>query len=217
MSPLVSIITPTWRRHELLNERCIPSVQNQTYSNIEHIIVSDGPDPELAEQFRSSAMPEVCQDMRQGRRHPVWYYELAEHDCIEHWGTYARLYGIELAAGDLIGYCDDDDALRPDHVKKLVVALEANPECGFAYSLMEQNNDGGGATTIGQGPLCCGNIGTPMVMHRRSVLEHGTWGDPGPFEDWELVNKWLHAGVRNVPIGEVTVDVWPSIFFGPGR
>ncbi len=44
---LVSVITPTWNRHDLLLNRCIPSVEAQTYPDIEHIIVSDGPDPDL--------------------------------------------------------------------------------------------------------------------------------------------------------------------------
>ena len=48
MKPLVSVITPTWLRHDWLLHRCMPSVQGQTYPHIEHIIVSDGPDPELA-------------------------------------------------------------------------------------------------------------------------------------------------------------------------
>jgi GT2 family glycosyltransferase len=41
--PLVSVITPTWQRHELLLE-AIENVRQQTYRPIEHVIVSDGPD-----------------------------------------------------------------------------------------------------------------------------------------------------------------------------
>ena len=46
-APLVSVVTPTWQRHEWLLERCIASVQAQTYPLIEHVIVCDGPDPGL--------------------------------------------------------------------------------------------------------------------------------------------------------------------------
>jgi Glycosyl transferase family 2 len=41
-----------------------------------------------------------------------------------------------VARGELIAYCDDDDALRPRHVELLVAALKANPRAGFAYTQM---------------------------------------------------------------------------------
>lgn len=218
MGPLVSLITPTWQRHGLLNERCIPSVQGQSYPNVEHVIVSDGPDDELATQFKSALPPEVCQDIRQGRRFPVWFHALAEHQDGIHWGTAGRLAGIELAAGDFIGYVDDDDELRPEHCELLVQALIDHPEAGWARSLMiSHQGEGAGLTTIGHGEPSCGNIGTPMIMHRREILEHGTWGPPSAFEDWELVNRWVHAGISHVKVDVVTVDVYPSVFWGAGR
>jgi glycosyltransferase involved in cell wall biosynthesis len=215
--PLVSIVTPTWHRHELLFNRCIAGVQGQTYPNVEHIVVSDGPDPELAEKFQSSMPATDCQDIRQGRNHPVWFYELPQHDLAPHWGHLARLRGIEQAAGDLIAYCDDDDTLRPEHVAKLAAALAEHPEAGWASSLMASHRPPEGAdpvTEIGWGPPSCGNIGTPMIMHRREILLHGTWGPAGDFEDWDLVNRWIHAGIGYIQVPEVTVDVWPSLFFG---
>ena len=41
MKPLVTVITPTTGSHQLYN--VLASVNNQTYSNIEHIVVADGP------------------------------------------------------------------------------------------------------------------------------------------------------------------------------
>jgi glycosyltransferase involved in cell wall biosynthesis len=216
--PLVSVVTATWNRHSLLNDRCIPSVQLQTYPKVEHVIISDGPDPELMRHFRNS-MPALGNrmDIRQGRRHPLWYYQLPEHDPAPHWGTYARLMGIEMAAGDLIAYCDDDDALRPQHCELLARALEENPDAGFAVSLMGSHRPDSGMGEIGHGEPSCGNIGTPMIVHRREILEHGTWGVPSDFEDWELTNRWLHAGIQYVQVPTVTVDAWPSLFYGSGH
>jgi glycosyltransferase involved in cell wall biosynthesis len=51
--PLVPIVTSTWRRADMLMQRCIPSVMAQSYPNVEHIIVSDGPDDELLGKLRS--------------------------------------------------------------------------------------------------------------------------------------------------------------------
>ena len=51
-SPLVTVVTPTWQRHPLLFSRCVPPVQAQDYPAVEHIVVSDGPDPVLASAFK---------------------------------------------------------------------------------------------------------------------------------------------------------------------
>src|SRR5260370_4999896 len=39
--PLVSVIVSTYNRSRLLVERCIPSILNQTYSNLELIVIGD--------------------------------------------------------------------------------------------------------------------------------------------------------------------------------
>jgi glycosyltransferase involved in cell wall biosynthesis len=191
----------------------VPSVWEQTYPNVEHIIVSDGPDPELAEKLFPP--PRVGGKSR-------WFTQVPEHDEAKHWGHLARLHGLELASGELIGYLDDDDALRPNHCELLATALIEHPEAGWARSLMAShhpasNGEPGPVIEIGHGEPSCGNIGTPMLMHRRSTLEHGTWGPASDFEDWELVNRWIHANIGWIRVDEVTVDVWPSLYFGPGR
>lgn len=203
----MTVVTATWRRHDLLLSRCAPSVRQQAYPNVEHVIVSDGPDLELAEKLPP------WRSCNRSRR----YASLPEHDPGPHWGHLARLRGTELAAGELITYCDDDDALRPGHCELLATALMEHPEAGWARSLMASHrpaSDTEAVTEIGYGEPSCGNIGTPMIMHRREILQHGTWGPASDFEDWDLVNKWIHAGIGHVKVDEVTVDVWPSLFFG---
>jgi glycosyltransferase involved in cell wall biosynthesis len=204
--PLVSVITSTWRRHDLLLNRCVPSVDLQTYGNVEHIIISDGPDPELAEKLFP---PKVTSSLKR------WFGSLPEHDVSPHWGHLARLRGLELATGELIAYCDDDDALRPNHCAVMAAALKENPEAGWASSRMLSHRPDG-EMEIGVGPPSCGNLGTPMIFHRRSVLEHGTWGPQSDFEDWDLVNRWIHAEIGYVQVDKVTIDVWPSLFYRDG-
>lgn len=205
---MVSVITPTWERNELLLRRCIPSVRVQDYPNVEHVIVSDGPDPELAE-----AMAELRRCGHEGcpRSGPscqrLRYDELAEHAEGEHWGHYARTRALELARGDFIAYLDDDDLYLPRHCSILVSALNAHPEAGFAFSQMQWAN---GEVTIGHDePWEC-DIGTPMIMHRREILRHGTWDHAHEMEDWRLVKRWLDAGVGWTFVPRVTVLIWPS-------
>ena len=192
--PLVSVVTPTWQRHGFLLDRCAPSVQAQTWPDVEHVVVSDGPDLDLklamALQFPG-----------------VRYDELPDREGAGHWGHRARLHAIEIAKGDLITYLDDDDAYRPEHCELLARALIGNPSADFAYSLMSSQG-----TVIGTDPPEYCQIGTPMIMHRRELLERGTWERSMPSIDWDLVERWLAAGARYAHVPVVTIDVWPSAF-----
>lgn len=202
------MITPAWKRNELLVNRCIPSVRVQDYPNIEHIVVSDGPGRKLArimDELRHcdhDGCPQSepwCQRLR--------YDELARHARGEHWGHYARTRAIELAHGDYIAYLDDDDLYLPRHCSILASALNAHPEAGFAFSQMRWAN---GEVTVGHDePWEC-DIGTPMIMHRREILRYGSWDRAHEMEDRKLVKCWLEAGVRWTFVPRVTVIIWPS-------
>lgn len=204
MSPLVSIITPTWRRHDWLFERCIASVQAQEYRNIEHVIASDGPDPELTLKVAELPITDI----------PILFRQLTPNPD-PRWGTRARLAALEIATGELIAYLDDDDSYRPDHCKLLVEALEEHPDVGFAYSQMSSHNSlqpDSGPSIIGSGEVGPCAIGTPMIMHRRELLTVSTWGPPDSMEDWRLVDRWTSTGIKFHFIPWVTVDVWPSAY-----
>jgi glycosyltransferase involved in cell wall biosynthesis len=194
--PLVSVVTPTWRRHDLLIGRCIASVGAQTHASVQHVVVSDGPDPELA--ARMAGLGDL-----------VTFEELPEHDPAARWGHRARLRGLELAKGEYIAYLDDDNAFRPEHVARLAAALESDPGAGFAYSLIQMNGHGP-AYIVGADPPFCGGIDTSAIMHRRALLETATWRDEGWQEtvDWDLVARWMSAGVTWVFDGEITADYY---------
>lgn len=202
MNPLVSIITPTWKRNDLLLDRCIPSVVRQTYpaEAFEHIVVSDGPDPGL-EFLMRTGFPAVR------------YFELSEHET-GHIGNPARLLGLKEAKGDYIAYLDDDDAYRPEHVKTHIEALKAHPSARWSASQMDSHSGGSSSYIIGRNGRKSGDIGTPMVVHEKSLLDIATWGASSETEDWDLFSKWNRAGAECVNIDEITVDVWPSRYHG---
>lgn len=187
MSPLVSVITPTWQRHKLLLNHCIPSVQAQTYTNVEHIVVSDGPDPQLRELLPDS----------------VRYAELDHWDPEVRWGVRARLLGIEMARGQIIAYLDDDNMFRPDHLTVLVQALRGDPFADFAYSRMFVHR---GGYEVGAEPPVFGQIDTSLLVHRRHLLDLATWRNSLPTIDWDLVLRWLVQGARWVFVSRITVD-----------
>lgn len=188
------MITPTWQRHDLLLGRCVPSVQAQGFRNFEHLIVSDGPDPVLA----GMQLPEQAR-----------LIQLPDHDPAVKWGHRARLAGIALCQGDLVAYLDDDDAYRPDHLRLAVDALAGDPAAGFAYPRMAAHMPGG-IVRIGDGFLGHGRIGTSMIVHRTALLSVATWQDVPGAPDWDLVRRWLDAGVTAASIDAITVDYYPG-------
>jgi glycosyltransferase involved in cell wall biosynthesis len=207
-TPLVAIVTPTWQRDDLLFTRCIPSVAAQSYPHIEHIVVHDGP---VSDEFRERFL--TCHEP--GFRRLI---ALPEHPAGPHWGTHCRLAAIASLGDDgaqYIGYVDDDDALRPRHTELLMDALAAHPDAGFAYSRMVQHNPSGEHVIGDCVPPVYGQIGSPMVLHRRSILATAaSWGEPDAAEDWKMIELWLAAGVGFTHVPQDTVDVWPSAYAG---
>lgn len=201
---LVSVITPTWQRHDLLMSRCVDSVYAQTWPRIEHIVVSDGPDRQLADILAKDLW------RRPRATRALVYDQLPEHlEGPVDYGSRARNRGLELATGDYIAYLDDDNAWRPDHLDILIEAIGDND---FAYSRMMRhpNND-----QVGDKPPVYGSIDTSLILHRRGLpQEKGMW--PLPHElgldkhapDWGVVERWLNAGATWVHVPVVTVDYY---------
>jgi glycosyltransferase involved in cell wall biosynthesis len=186
--PKISVITPTWKRARLLLNRCIPSVAAQDYDGeIEHIIVSDGPDPALDD------VPGVT--------------FLDEHRAAPNRGLWARLAGTRLATGELIAYLDDDNAWRPGHLRLLAGAIEREG-ASFAYSRAQCQDEHDATWTIGCQPPVFGQVDTSLIVHNAGLLETATWRPSGVPSDWDLVSRWLAAGAAWVHVPEITLDYY---------
>ena len=110
-NPLVSIIVPVYKVEPFLNN-CVSSIINQTYSNIEVILVDDGsPDN----------CPKICD-------------ELATNDARikvihkKNGGvTWARIDGVKNCKGDFISFVDSDDSLNKNAIEELI-------KCALKYN-----------------------------------------------------------------------------------
>lgn len=198
--PFVSVITPTWLRHDLLLDRCIPSVAGQTYPWLEHVVVSDGPDDVLYARIREHIAGNLYGQV-------LRYAELPTHDNGARWGHFARLAGLDLARGDLIAYLDDDNAYRPDHIDAMVKALARHPDAGFAYPQIRMHVNGN-EYVIGTDPPAYGQIDTSGIVHRRELLEVATWQPSLPSIDWDLVHRWMLGGAKWTHVQRATVDYY---------
>lgn len=127
--PLVSINIPVYKVESYI-ERCLDSVVNQTYKNIEVIIVDDvSPDKsmELAIKFL--------------KKHPqikVKYLYHPQNSGL----SVARNNGIENSEGKYIYMLDSDDYISLDCIEKLVKTAEAtNAEITVGETICFDSNE----------------------------------------------------------------------------
>ncbi|HFI0458074.1 TPA: glycosyltransferase family 2 protein [Streptococcus suis] len=117
MPPLISVIIPIYNVEKYL-ERCLDSVVNQTFTNLEIILVNDGtPDG-------SVAIAEAYQE--KDKRIKLIHQENAGL-------SEARNTGIVAATGDYIAFLDSDDWLELDayeYLLQLLVAHDADISIG---------------------------------------------------------------------------------------
>ena len=107
-SPLVSIITRVHKTTDILYD-AIACVENQTYSNIEHVIVFDGCDPINDDRIKA-----------------VYSNQTGRSE--------AANKGAKAASGDYLLFLDYDDLIFSDHIEGLVDRLNNKKEAVCAYS-----------------------------------------------------------------------------------
>ncbi|HWS59760.1 MAG TPA: glycosyltransferase family A protein [Flavobacterium sp.] len=96
MNPLVSIITPTYNHEKFINE-CIESVQAQTFTNWEMIIINDGSTDNTLEVIKKYAINEPR--IRIIDQQNIGIFRLAE--------TYNK--ALQIAKGNFIAILEGDD------------------------------------------------------------------------------------------------------------
>lgn len=109
MDSLVSVIIPTYNRSNLLVE-AIQSVQKQTYSNLEIIVVDDW----------SSDNTETVVNQLKSEDNRIRYFCLPKKGN----GSIARNYGLQRAKGKYISFLDSDDLYLNEKVAKQVYHIE---------------------------------------------------------------------------------------------
>lgn len=125
----VSIIIPIYNTEDYL-EKCIISVLNQTYKNLEIILINDGSSDSSAD----IAKKYVEMDKR------VLYFEQKNSGV-----SSARNYGLDLATGDYILFIDSDDWVESTIVEKLLNRMHSHNVdiscCQYDRGAVEGNED----------------------------------------------------------------------------
>ncbi len=135
MEDKISVILPTYKSEDTLS-RAIQSVLNQTYKNIELIVIENGPVGK-AQDILNTFNLEKTQKIK------YIYSEIANV-------SKARNIGIDNATGKYLAFIDSDDCYEKDFLEKMLFQIKNNNlqlvTCGYktVYSkenkLIEQND-----------------------------------------------------------------------------
>ena len=181
--PLISVIVPVYKVERQLN-RCVDSLVNQTYRNIEVILVDDGsPD----------ACPGICDDWAR-RDSRITAVHTPNQGL-----SAARNTGLAKAQGELIAFVDSDDYVDGTFLESLFAALTSHDAdiacCGI---LKEDDLSGRGENAT--------LLADSAVFRTEAMLR-----DPF-FYEWQFVVAWNKLYRRELwdrlayPVGRLHED-----------
>ena len=121
---IISVIMPVYNREKFVTT-AIESVLNQSFKNLELIIVDDG---------STDGTLELCNKYRDCKNVKIFTNE--NHGC-----SYSRNFGMEKASGKYLMFMDSDDWIEPDMIKRMYDRMKEEDSdvviCGVS---MESSN-----------------------------------------------------------------------------
>src|SRR5690554_319094 len=118
---LFSIIVPVYNTERYL-KKCIESIINQSYTNIEIILVNDGSE---------DLSPSICNEY--SKKDPRIKVIHKRNGGLSD----ARNHGIKAATGDFILFVDSDDYIKDDACEKFNTAIVRYPNVQIVASNIE--------------------------------------------------------------------------------
>lgn len=192
-NPLVSVVFPVYNASEFLEES-LTSILNQTYKNLEIILIDDGSTDGSAEIIKKFDDTRI-----QFHRHE------------KNLGLIATLNeGFMLVRGKYIARMDADDVALPTRIEKQVYYMETHPEIGLLGCWTENF---GARTSITKYPAQCDendwemlyrcSFAHPAIMLRTEVIKKHQLSYDEEFphaEDYEFAARLsLYSRISNLP------------------
>lgn len=183
-NPLISIIIPVYNVEQYLT-RCLDSVINQTYSNLEIIIVDDG---------STDNSGSICDE----------YSKADSRIMVIHQAngglSAARNTGINNASGDMIGFLDSDDYVDANAYNMMLnrMLLESSDMVVCSYDYVDEN----GKSLARKSP-----INTDLIVDTYDYFKLLTEENGGYYiTAWnKLYRRSLFEDIR-FPVGKVHED-----------
>lgn len=114
--PLLSVVIPSYNHSQFIKE-AVDSVLNQTYRNLELIVIDDGSKDntlEILQSYKDPRMKVISQE-NQGA-----------HNAINN--------GLKLSSGEFLAILNSDDIFEKNRFEVMIREMLASPETGFTCS-----------------------------------------------------------------------------------
>ena len=177
---MISVIVPVYNVETYLEE-CLDSIQNQTYTNLEVLLVNDG-----STDGSQAICERYCQTDKRFRLMNQTNQGLSA----------ARNKGVEISTGEYIVFVDSDDIIKTNYLEKLMQYMTEDVdivECIFTVKKMEFLDENIETTTIifeGDSneavkffPNHTLNVNAVTKLYRREIVEAVPYIDGVIFED----------------------------------
>lgn len=192
--PLVSVCIATADRPSILAERALSSMREQTYRNLEVIIVGDQCDSEtelMVRKFADARFKYFNVPVRGPYPRPGLHRWMVA-------GTNPMNFALKHATGDLITHLDEDDTYVPARVEVLVEELKRT-EADLVFHPFYRETEDRSLTKVGNGNFELGQTGTGLIFYHQ-WLGRIPWNvyayryeEPG---DWNRLKKVKAMGAK---------------------
>ncbi len=179
--PLISVIIPAFNSEKTIQET-IESVLNQTWRNLEIIVVNDG---------SQDSTLDIVTSIKDPRLKVFSYPNAGVAD--------SRNRGISQAGSEFISFLDADDLWTTDKLETQLKALQENPQAGVAYSWTDYIDENsqflrGGFHSTANGDVYAELLksnflanGSSVLIRAQALSEVGGFDKSfTPAEDWDM-------------------------------
>lgn len=158
MTHLVSVIVPIYNAEKYI-ERCITSIQNQTYTKLQIILVNDG---------STDDSYDICKKYAENDNRIVLISQ-NNKGVVE-----ARKVGIQAAGGDCVAWVDADDWIEEDYIERMVMLM---CDTGADMVAVAHYHDIGSESALIKNGISPGLYETKDIVHKMIYL--GTFYEYG--------------------------------------
>lgn len=190
MNSLISVIVPVFKVEAFL-VRCVESILNQTYRNIEIILIDDGSPDEC---------PKICDDYaKKDKRIRVLHKKNGGLSD-------ARNAGINVANGEYICFVDSDDYIQPTMIEHLFDSARKTQAKMVIVNFQAVDSEGYRLFPLSDSPICDGFFDAKEIMPK--IYAPGGW--------YYIVawNKLYHRSLFDrikFPVGKIHEDEYVVI------
>lgn len=182
--PLISVIVPVYNVEQYLDE-CVSSLRNQSYQNLEILLIDDGSPDDC---------PAMC-DTYASEDHRVRVIHKKNGGLAD-----ARNTGLDHATGDFIAFVDSDDWIAPETYSEMIQMIQSN--LGLDIVCCAASRIVRGVET----EVCFSYYETDTVLPGREVTRRMLLDEIGSQVVKGLYRRICWEGVR-FPLGRLYEDI----------